>query len=103
MEEGMKNTLEDLNNHLFETMEFLTDRSIEGEKLDTEIKRAETIVEVAKTVISNAQTVVSAYKTADEMQNSMPGWISGKKQIAEPPMRDANERKKLLAAPKGKR
>jgi len=99
----MKNTLEDLNNHLFETIEFLTDRSIEDEALDTEIKRAETVVKVANTIIDNAQTVVQAFKTADEMLNSMPEWISGKKQLNEPAMKNANESKKLLASPKGKK
>jgi len=75
----MKTSLEELNTHLFETIEWLTDRDIRNEELDQEIRRAETVCKVASAIISNAQTVLSAYRTADEVANNLPEWIEGKK------------------------
>lgn len=61
-----KNTLEDLNNHLFAQLERLGDESLEGEALDTEIKRAKAVNETGKAIIDNAHVVLQALKFNDE-------------------------------------
>lgn len=49
----MKNTLNDLNNYLFEAIERLNDDDLSEEQLDKEIKRSEAVQKVAKTIIEN--------------------------------------------------
>ena len=63
----MKNKLSDLNNHLFEQIEWLSDRDIMGEKLDEEIRRARTVCDVASQIISGGRLVLDAAKAADEL------------------------------------
>ncbi len=43
----MKNTLTDLNNHLFAQLERLGDEDLDGEKLQQEINRAKAISDIA--------------------------------------------------------
>lgn len=58
----LKNTLGDLNNHLFAQLERLGDEDIKGDELSEEIERAKTITVVAKQVIDNASLVLEAQK-----------------------------------------
>lgn len=60
----MKNTLEDLNNHLFEALERLNDDDLTDEQLDQELKRADGMTKVAGQIIQNAEL---AYKTMVHM------------------------------------
>lgn len=62
----MKNTLSDLNNYLFESIERLNDDSLSDEELDREIKRSEATQKVAKTIIDNASLALQAKKHLDE-------------------------------------
>ena len=63
---GTRNTLMDLNNHLFQALERLDDDSLSMEELDKEIKRSEAVQKVASSVIANANLILKAYQINDE-------------------------------------
>lgn len=56
----MKNTLGDLNNHLFAQLERLGDEDLKGEALAEEIKRSSAVTEIAEQIISNGALVLKA-------------------------------------------
>ncbi|CZX93125.1 hypothetical protein QO951_004320 [Salmonella enterica] len=56
----MKNSLADLNNHLFAQMERLSDESLKGEQLQEEINRAKAVTGISTQIISNARLVLDA-------------------------------------------
>lgn len=58
----MKNTLGDLNNHLFAQLERLGDEELKGDSLKEEIDRAKAITDVAARIVSNASLVLEAKK-----------------------------------------
>lgn len=58
----MKNTLGDLNNHLFAQLERLGDEDLQGEKLQEEIERAKSITALSSQIISNGNLVLQAEK-----------------------------------------
>ena len=62
----MKNTLTDLNNYLFETLERLTDDSMSEEDLQKEITRSEAITSVAETIIRNGELSLKALRHVEE-------------------------------------
>lgn len=57
-----KNTLGDLNNHLFAELERLGDEDLIGDELREEIKRAAAIANISKNVIANASVILAAAK-----------------------------------------
>lgn len=57
----MRNTLTDLNNHLFAQMERLSDEDVTGEKLLEEINRAKAVSEIAKTIVTNGNLMLEAH------------------------------------------
>ena len=59
-----KNTLGDLNNHLFEQLERLNDDELDGENLERELKRSEGMTRIAEQIIKNGEL---AYKTMAHM------------------------------------
>lgn len=58
----MKNTLGDLNLHLFAQLERLGDEDLKGEDLKEEMERAKSISMVARQIIDNASLVLDAQK-----------------------------------------
>lgn len=62
----MKNTLADLNNYLFESIERLNDDDLTEEELKKEISRSEAVQKVAKTIIDNGALALQAQKHFDE-------------------------------------
>lgn len=58
----MKNTLEDLNNHLFLQLERLNNDNLAEFNLDEEIQRARAISLVADKVINNAKLILETEK-----------------------------------------
>ena len=62
----MKNTLNDLNNYLFEAIERINDDSLDDAGLEKEIKRGEAVQKIAKTIIDNGNLALQAKKHLDE-------------------------------------
>ena len=54
----MKNTLGDLNNHLFEQLERLNDKSLTDEKLEKEIARSKAVTAVAREIRLNQDSMI---------------------------------------------
>lgn len=66
----MRNTLGDLNNHLFAQLERLSDEDLTGEELEKEIGRTKSITSVASQIIANGTLVLDAKKLADDRMNA---------------------------------
>ena len=62
----MKNTILDLNNHLFEQLERLNDEDLSEEQIDIELRRAEGMTKIAEKIIQNGEL---AYKTMRHMDD----------------------------------
>ena len=61
-----RNTLMDLNNHLFAELERLGDEDLSQEELEKEIARADAITKVGNVLVTNAKTALEATKTQME-------------------------------------
>ena len=73
----MKNTLGDLNNHLFMQLERLNDVDLKGDKLTEEIERSKAVTNVAKEIIANANIVLQARKYTTEYLSEVPKMLEG--------------------------
>lgn len=76
----MKNTLGDLNNHLFAQMERLSDEELAGDKVYEEIARAKSITSVASKIIQNGALVLEVKKYSDEnfdIEKRIPKMLEG--------------------------
>lgn len=80
-----KNSLLDLNNHLFTALERLNDDDLNLENIDKECKRVESIVSVAEKIIGNAKITLEAMKLVAE----------GKMEITELPETFVKEKKEI--------
>ncbi len=58
----MKNSLADLNNHLFAQLERLSDEALTPEQIEIEVKRGTAVVAVADQIIRNASLKIQAAK-----------------------------------------
>lgn len=61
-----KNTLNDLNNHLFEELERLTERDLTEDQLNKEIKISNAVSKVATNIIQNANVGLKGYSLHQE-------------------------------------
>jgi len=71
----MKNTLGDLNNHLFMQLERLNDEDLNEEELKKEVTRAKAISDVSGKAIENGRLMLDARKFADDridISNKLP-------------------------------
>ena len=66
----MKNTLGDLNNHLFAQLERLSDEELKGTHLKEEIQRAQAITKVSAQIINNGNLVLKAKELQMEYRNT---------------------------------
>lgn len=66
----MKNTLNDLNNHLFAQLERLSDEDLKGEELQEELNRSKAVSDVAKNIVSNGNLILQAHKFKDERMDA---------------------------------
>ncbi|MEB5649838.1 hypothetical protein MXF31_09250 [Mammaliicoccus sciuri] len=76
----MRNTLGDLNNHLFAQLERLSDEDIKGEELREEVNRSKAIMGIAKNIIDNGSLVLESQKFIDDRFNEnerLPKMLDG--------------------------
>lgn len=62
----MKNTLGDLNNHLFAQLEKIGDEDLTGEELESEIKRTEAMAKISEQIIKTGELQFKAMVHMDE-------------------------------------
>ena len=76
----MKNTLGDLNNHLFAQLERLTDESLSPEELATEIQRSKAVTGLASQIIQNGTLALNAANAVSDSLNQdrkLPKMLEG--------------------------
>lgn len=73
----MANSLLDLNDYLFESLERLSNPELDGEQLENEIGRSKAIVGVAGAVVSNSNTLLRSL----ELQALNPVNVSVPKEL----------------------
>lgn len=81
----MKNTIMDLNNHMFAELERLSDEDLSGEKLQEEISRAKAVGDIANKIIDNAKLALDATKLQVEY-----GGVN-RKAVELPPMLESKD------------
>ena len=62
----MKNTLGDLNNHLFAQLEKIGDEELTGDELESEIKRTEAMAKISEQIIKTGELQFKAMVHMDE-------------------------------------
>lgn len=81
MAKGMKRSLADLNEYLFDELDKITNDDLEGDELKREIERAGAVASVAGTIVNSAKVQLSAIRVADELgmkqSESMPLLLTG--------------------------
>ena len=82
----MKNTLGDLNNHLFAQLERLGDEELNGDQLKEEILRAKAVTGLASQIIANGTLVLKGRQV--QLEYGIDEDPKSKKKI--PPMLEAD-------------
>lgn len=76
----MKNTLNDLNNYLFEQIERLNDDSLSEDELNKELKKSDSIIKISEKIIANGELALKTIKHMDEygygQQRTIPNMLS---------------------------
>lgn len=85
----MKNTLTDLNNYLFETLERLTDDSLSEDDMKKEITRSQAVNAVAATIVQNGELALKTMKHLndygiDTPKGSLPPMLQSGRPDGEP-------------------
>lgn len=81
MEQKTRNTLLDLNNHLFEQLERINDEDLTDEELERELKRTDAMTKIAEKITDNADIVFKATKLNIECSgSSIPRVLIGNKE-----------------------
>ena len=82
---GTKNTLMDLNNHLFEQLERLNDDDLYPEELQKEVCRAKDMTGIASQIIGSSGLVLKAVKVNSEVETEdrVPRLLVGDKRNEE--------------------
>lgn len=62
----MKNSLNDLNNHLFAQLERLSDEELKGDQLKEEIERSRAVTAVSRSIIENGRLQLDAIEIMRE-------------------------------------
>ena len=76
----MKNTLVDLNNHLFAELERLSDEDLTSEELEAEISRSKALTGVSSQIIQNGKLMLDAIKFQDDrmsLDTVVPRMLTG--------------------------
>ena len=76
----MKNSLGDLNNHLFAQLERLGEEDLKGDKLSGEINRAKSISDIATQVIAAGSLVLKVKVFMDDRSDidaKLPNMLEG--------------------------
>lgn len=68
----MKNSLVDLNNHLFAQIERLSEEGLDGEELKKEVGRAKSMVSVSSQIVNNGRLMLDAAKFRAEYAGQKP-------------------------------
>lgn len=76
---GTKNTLLNLNDHLFEQLERLNDDDLSDAELDREIKRAKAMSTISKEIVNAGALLLAAQKTNNdyEFKGTIPRTLIG--------------------------
>lgn len=78
----MKNTLVDLNNHLFAELERLSDEDLTSEELGAEISRSKALTMVSSQIIQNGKLMLDTIKFQDNrmsLDTVVPRMLTGDK------------------------
>lgn len=76
----MKNTLVDLNNHLFAQLERLSDEEIKGYELKEEIERSKAVMSISKSIVDNGALALDVHKFMDDRMDAnvkLPPMLEG--------------------------